>query len=90
MAIKNIVFDVGNFLVKWAPEEITARAFPDEPFPIELSQRIFKSQIWNDLNLGKLTEAESVKIYNQQLDLPVEALKKNDGYIERFFDSIRW
>ena len=76
MAIKNIVFDVGNVLVKWAPSEITAVAFPDEPFPIDLSQRIFKSPIWYDLNLGKLTEAQSIKLYNQQMGISEEALEK--------------
>jgi putative hydrolase of the HAD superfamily len=76
MTVKNIVFDVGNVLVKWAPDEITAKAFPGEPSPENLSQRIFKSPIWYDLNLGRLSEVESIKLYNQQLGISIGELEK--------------
>lgn len=69
MKIKNIVFDIGNVLLRWAPQDVVRTHFPHEPFPQELTTKIFKSPIWFDLNLGKLTEKEAVQIYSQQLAL---------------------
>jgi putative hydrolase of the HAD superfamily len=36
----------------------------------DLTLKLFKSPIWFDLNLGKLTESEAIEAYKQQLDLP--------------------
>lgn len=45
MIIKNIVFDVGNVLVKWDPASVIARVFPNENQD-QLTKAIFKSELW--------------------------------------------
>lgn len=77
MQASNLIFDVGNVLIRWSPLEIVKSFFPLEQNPHDLAVKIFKSQIWFDLNLGKLTEKEAILVYSQHLDLPastVEAL----------------
>jgi putative hydrolase of the HAD superfamily len=66
MLIKNIVFDIGNVLVKWDPASVVARVFPEENHH-ELTQAIFKSQLWFDLNLGRLTVEDAITQYHEKL-----------------------
>ena len=98
MTIQNVVFDIGNVLLRWEPQEIVQAHFSDEPFPQELTAKIFKSPIWYDLNLGKLTEKEAIQLYSQQLAIPVaklemlmadikESLTPIDGSLE-FLDEL--
>lgn len=70
MKIKNVVFDVGNVLVRWVPQDVVSALFPQEKSPQDLTAKIFKSPLWYDLNLGKLTEKEALKMYSQQLAIP--------------------
>ncbi len=76
MKPKNIVFDIGNVLVKWAPKEVVIRLFPDYSDHDDLTLKFFKSPAWFDLNKGKLTEAEVVQIYHQQLGISVSKLNE--------------
>ena len=69
--MENIVFDLGNVLVKWSPEDILATVFPDNPHTKDLAQKFFKTPIFYDLNLGKITEQEAACLYSHQLDLPI-------------------
>jgi len=64
--IKNIVFDVGNVLVRWDPRFIISQAFPQHHNPAELATALFKNQIWLNLNLGLITEQEALRHYQQQ------------------------
>jgi len=67
MSIKNVIFDVGNVLVKWAPHEVIARIFPS------YDPKVFYQEIrptWLGLNLGKLTEKEAIALYAKQFKLP--------------------
>lgn len=73
--IKNIIFDVGNVLLKWQPETVVARFFPEE-LVLTLTQAMFRSQHWRNLNLGKLTEAELIHIYHQELRIDSDRLRQ--------------
>jgi putative hydrolase of the HAD superfamily len=53
MKIKNVIFDVGNVLVRWAPCEVIASVFPQFN-PTDFYHRMHP--VWIDLNLGKLSE----------------------------------
>lgn len=75
MPVKNIVFDVGNVLIKWSPQDIVRNFFKQEPSSDELTLKLFKSSVWFDLNLGKLTEKEAIQIYKKQLGIPQETLE---------------
>lgn len=75
MAVKNIVFDVGNVLLRWSPHDIVVNFFEGEKSPQELTLKLFKSPVWFDLNLGKLTVEETIEIYSQQLGIPKARLE---------------
>jgi len=71
MKIKNVVFDIGNVLVRWAPLEVIKTSFPEfEPEDFYHKMR----PIWIDFNLGKFTEDEAISHYQRSLDLPKERL----------------
>lgn len=76
MSIKNIVFDVGNVLVRWEPLAIVNRVFNEEIYPQELVAKIFKSSIWYKLNLGTITEKEAIVLYNQELGISNSKLQE--------------
>lgn len=68
MVIKNIVFDIGNVLLRWEPLYIITKNFSDIIDPVPLACQIFESDIWRDLNLGKITEEEAIALYSSNLE----------------------
>ncbi|KTD12284.1 HAD family hydrolase [Legionella hackeliae] len=61
MKIKNVIFDVGNVIVRWSPLHIIESTFPDHgpdqhQFYIE---EIFRSDTWIQLNLGQIDEMDA-------------------------------
>jgi len=74
VTVKNVVFDIGNVLVQWQPVYITDNCFPEEFLPPLILRKIFQSPIWFDLNLGKITEFEAVKLYSQELNISADKL----------------
>ena len=73
MKIKNVIFDVGNVLVKWAPYEVIEAVFPD------VDPKIFFQQmrlVWIDLNLGKLSINKAVDLYHEQFHLSKNKLSQ--------------
>lgn len=75
MAIKNVVFDVGNVLVRWDPHFIVTHAFPEYDNPADLVQKIFKNKTWYDLNLGLISEDEALALYNKHLGIGIDRLQ---------------
>jgi len=80
--IKNIVFDVGNVIVRWSPVEISRLTFGTVEDPEQLAQSIFQSQIWLDLNKGLMTESEAKARYNQEHGLSVEDCERLFYYVK--------
>ncbi len=76
MTIKNIVFDVGNVLVRYDPSFIIAKSFPGHPDHESLVEGIFKHQTWLDLNLGLVTESQALQEYQSRLNLEIELLQQ--------------
>lgn len=74
--IKNVVFDIGNVLVKWTPHDVVAGLFPNHPNTKELNHQIFKSSTWMDLNRGKMTEKEAILIYHRELGISISKLEE--------------
>lgn len=64
-AIRNIVFDIGNVLVRWDPHAIVGRAFGDSHEDVDqVRHRVFvDSDIWRSLNRGQLTVAQAKQAY---------------------------
>lgn len=74
--LRNIVFDLGNVLLDYLPEEhLKARRVAPEHIP-SLMEGIFRSEEWVRLDLGTLTEAEAVERWVGRLDCP-EALVRD-------------
>lgn len=74
--IKNIVFDVGNVLVRWDPLTVTKQHFPAHPDHQALTNQLFRSSTWHDLNKGKITEVQLIQIYQRQFGIAVATLEK--------------
>lgn len=65
--IKNVIFDVGNVLVRWDPHAAIQKVFPQHD-PVALFHQM--RPIWIDLNLGKFTEQEAIALFHQALGEP--------------------
>lgn len=72
MAITNVVFDIGNVLMRWAPYEAIQMVFPEQA-PKAFYQQL--RPIWIDLNLGKLSEKEAINNCVTQLQIPEDKIK---------------
>jgi putative hydrolase of the HAD superfamily len=59
--IKNVVFDIGNVLVRWDPLGIVERAFGlwGEEASVKRDALFRESDLWHALNRGEMTEAET-------------------------------
>lgn len=66
-AYKNVVFDIGNVIVRWDPPLITARAFGAPRASDDLVRSIFGGDIWFRLNRGEISEAEAKQAYCARL-----------------------
>lgn len=61
--IKNIIFDIGNVMVKWSPVDIIKLSFgKDSDIEYHL-KNLFKHDTWIQLNLGMLSEEQAIKKY---------------------------
>ncbi|EKO3577203.1 HAD family phosphatase [Vibrio metschnikovii] len=67
--IKNIVFDIGNVVVRWAPLEIIRLTFGESCSAEDKAKSIFQSETWLSLNKGQLTENEAKAQYKETLGL---------------------
>ncbi|WP_318511450.1 HAD family hydrolase [Photobacterium leiognathi] len=67
--VRNIVFDVGNVIVRWEPLEIIRLTFVDSEDHEQLAKAIFQSQTWVSLNKGLISETEAKTQYQQTLGL---------------------
>lgn len=59
--IKNVVFDIGNVLVSFKPEEYVDSKIIDKQIAQRVCGCIFKSEDWLMLDRGTKTEAEAVR-----------------------------
>lgn len=80
--IKNIVFDIGNVLVKWNPTYIVSQTFPDHENHAALAQQIFKSKLWLDHNYGMFTEEQIIQQYHRTLGIPVVQLNRMMDFVK--------
>jgi putative hydrolase of the HAD superfamily len=67
--IKNIVFDIGNVIVRWDPIRISTRTFGAERSTPEFVGSIFGPETWLPLNRGELTATQAKEAYQDRLGL---------------------
>lgn len=81
--IKNVVFDVGNVIVRWAPLEIVRLTFGNVEQPEEQAKKVFMSDIWLDLNRGFLTEIEAKHRYQLELNFTPQDCDRLFYYVKQ-------
>lgn len=64
--IKNIVFDIGNVLVSFTPEEFVSSKINDKMISQRVYNCIFKGEDWLKLDRGTKTEEEAVRDFCQR------------------------
>jgi len=64
--LRNIVFDLGNVLFKFDPDEILDNLFKDSVIKSKLKEAVFKTSIWKELDRGTLSFEEAKKIFNEK------------------------
>lgn len=57
--IKNVVFDIGNVLLKFTPLEFLRSKYSDEKIIESLYENIFNSNEWIELDRGTITDEEA-------------------------------
>lgn len=73
MAIKNIIFDIGNVLVRWDPQSAVAAVFPEHQVDAIMEQ-IFKGEPWRALNRGEITEEELIDLGHKNFSIVREKM----------------
>jgi putative hydrolase of the HAD superfamily len=61
--LRNLVFDLGNVLFKFGPDEILDGLFKDPLIKRKLKEAVFKTSIWKELDRGTLSFEEAKKIF---------------------------
>lgn len=61
--LKNIVFDFGNVIMEWNPDEMLNHYHLTPDQHDLLKKVIFRSKEWQEIDAGKLTEKEAEKIF---------------------------
>lgn len=76
MIIKNAVFDVGNVLVRWDPDQVIRDVLGDTPFHHAYKNALIECDLWLQLDRGSVSPEEAVAQLapqfpdiNQQRDL---------------------
>lgn len=61
--IKNIIFDIGNVLISYKPEEYIQQFDFTEEVKEKVFHTIFQSRYWKELDRGTITENEAVESF---------------------------
>ncbi|AOT08335.1 HAD family hydrolase [Pseudoalteromonas luteoviolacea] len=81
--IKNVVFDIGNVVVRWSPQEIIKLTFPELSSCEQLAHSVFGSEIWLDINKGIVTEHETQSRYQREFDFSAQDTERLFYYIKQ-------
>ena len=81
--IKNVVFDVGNVLVRWAPLEIARLTFGDVEDLEQRARAVFQSETWLELNKGHLSEQQAKQRYQDTIGLSELECEKLFYYVKQ-------
>ncbi|MCD9479208.1 HAD family hydrolase [Photobacterium phosphoreum] len=81
--IKNVVFDIGNVIVRWNPVEIIRLSFGEIERPEQLAKSIFQSELWAALNRGELSESEAKAKFHEEFSFSPEHIEQLFYYIKQ-------
>ena len=80
--IKNVVFDIGNVIVRWSPIEITRLTFGITAQPKQMAQFVFQSDLWAQLNKGELSEPEAKMKLRDEFGFSADCTEKLFYYVK--------
>ena len=81
-----VVFDVGNVLLSYSPEEELEAFFPGETELHEkLMEKIIKTPYWNMMDRGTLTVQQAIMVYCLTLNFSYNALSFSFFDITQYF-----
>ncbi|OOE34697.1 HAD family hydrolase [Salinivibrio kushneri] len=80
---QNIIFDIGNVIVRWSPEEIIRLTLGDAADAHAHANQIFQSDTWQALNRGRLTEAQAKQRFADDTALSPAQLETLFYYIKQ-------
>ncbi|MBK8629007.1 MAG: HAD family phosphatase [Sphingomonadales bacterium] len=98
-AIRTIVFDIGNVVVRWDPDWIIRQTFGDGPDHDGLRAGVFSRDIWLPLNLGQISVEEAKVSYVQSglmqnadadrlFDVVLESMSPLPGSVELMHEAL--
>jgi len=61
--IKNIIFDLGNVLLKFQPQKLIMDTFSDEKTCKALMDSVFRAPEWLELDKGTLTDEQAIRVF---------------------------
>lgn len=80
--IQNVVFDIGNVIVRWSPVEIVKLTFGASEQTEHLANSIFHSELWTSLNKGQVSEPEAKLKYQAALGISPEETDRLFYYVK--------
>ena len=72
---KTVIFDLGNVLVRWDPQEILRR-FSDDAQKREAFRLVLSGQCWKVLDAGLIDYENALKFYAGELQQPVSEVER--------------
>ncbi len=79
--IRNVIFDIGNVVVRWSPQAICEAAFGAERATPEAVAQVFGDPLWLALNRGERSADDTMQLYRAKLGW-------DDELTNRFFSHI--
>lgn len=73
--IKNIIFDLGNVLVKYSPENFLGKYVKEKNKEVFIKE-IFKSKEWLELDRGTLSYEDAIEIFAKRVPEERESIEK--------------
>lgn len=70
--IDTVVFDIGNVLVRYEPEEIACRLFEDEQERQHMLEHVYHGGVWREMDRGTLTFEGAARMLSERLGYPYE------------------
>jgi putative hydrolase of the HAD superfamily len=89
MKIYNIIFDLGGVLINWSPEKCVYSLFGENKRSKELMKIVFKSDIWREMDRGKMNEnIGRARIFNEYPEYKDDIIHLFDSYKPCLFPLI--
>lgn len=73
--IKNIIFDLGNVLVKYSPENFLGKYVKSENQEVFITN-VFKSKEWLELDRGTLSYEDAIEIFSKRVPEEKESIER--------------